>query len=78
MHLSTALAFFEFNGNGLAILMLAPALVGITALLSSIALFAKARSDNISDGTRFALILIAVILLVLALGIGACFGSVMH
>lgn len=74
MPLSTALAFLEFNGDGLAILVIGPAIVGIVALLLAIGLFVGAQKPETSRGVRIALNILAVTLLVIALGIGACFG----
>lgn len=77
MLLSHALALFEFNGDGLALLVLGPAIVGIAALIGSIGFFVGAQQENLSKGARIGLHVFAVILLILALGIGACFGIVL-
>lgn len=78
MHLSTALAFLEFNGDGLAILVLGPAIVGVVALILALVLFTSAQGEKVTRGTRIALNVLATVLLIIALGIGACFGMVMH
>ena len=76
--MTAALALFEFNGDGLAILVLGPAVVGVLSLILALMLFSAAQGQKVSRAKRIALNVLGAILLTLALGIGACFGVVMH
>ncbi len=76
MPLATALAFFEIgNGPELLILALLPALFGLGALGAAIALFMNASKAKSEEG-RIGWNVLAVLLLLVALGIGACYGYV--
>lgn len=76
MHLSTTLAFFEIgNGPGLLILSILPGVVGLAALATAIAVFTNASKAKTKEG-RIGWKVLGAFLLVLALGIGACYGVV--
>ena len=77
MPLATALAFFEIgNGPELLIAMILPALIGVGALGVAIALFMNASKAKSEQG-RIGWNVLAAFLLLVALGIGACYGYVL-
>ena len=77
MPLATALAFLEIgNGPELLILMFLPALFGLGALGAAIALFMNASKAKSEQG-RIGWNVLAAFLLLVALGIGACYGYVL-
>ena len=76
MQLSSALAFFEIgNGPGLFIVMLSPAVCGLAALAAAIALFMSASKAKTEEG-RIGWNALALFFLLVAVGIGACYGYV--
>ena len=72
-----ALAFFEIgNGPELLILMFLPGVIGLAALVGAIALFVGA-SRAPKEKSRMGWYIGMAILLVIALGIGTCYGVVL-
>ena len=77
MPLAIALAFLEIgNGPEVLIAMILPALIGVGALGVAIALFMNASKAKSEQG-RIGWNVLAAFLLLVALGIGACYGYVL-
>ncbi len=59
---------------GLTLLVFGPAVVAFVCVGMAIALFVSGNGLTVSRGSRIALHVFAAILLIAALGIGACYG----